>query len=287
MTIFWYKFRLNISTLIEQLYFCRIVRTGNKSSSKSIMFVRVTVYSAIILLIFSACTTQRQSSSGQNSGNSRSTVVNKDPKFLDDISIAPGSNDGSVYTDDEKKESKKPDNSTKANRKKDNNKREAKKRNSKSSNDSEEKAAGLQVKYAALLNTDVEEVRDLRVYEYIDEWYGTKYCMGGNTKNCTDCSGFVQNFFFSMYGANLPRTAREQYSFGTKISTAKLRQGDLLFYNTRGGVSHVGIYLQNNKFVHASTNNGVMISDMADAYYAKRFIGARRVNKEIETTGGR
>src|SRR4029079_16444390 len=106
-------------------------------------------------------TTQRQSSSGQNSGNSRSTVVNKDPKFLDDISIAPGSNDGSVYTDDEKKESKKPDNSTKANRKKDNTKREAKKRNSKSSNDSEEKAAGLQVKYAALLNTDVEEVRDL------------------------------------------------------------------------------------------------------------------------------
>jgi len=112
MTIFWYKFRLNISTLIEQLYFCRIVRTGNKSSSKSIMFVRVTVYSAIILLIFSACTTQRQSSSGQNSSNSRSTVVNKDPKFLDDISIAPGSTDGSVYTDDEKKESKKKSKST-------------------------------------------------------------------------------------------------------------------------------------------------------------------------------
>ena len=265
--------------MIEQLYFCRIVRTGNKSSYKSIIFARVTVYAAIVLLTFSACTTQKQTAAVPEGRARQGSVVNKDPKFLDDISIEPGSTDGTVYTEAEKKDNRRSDYA-----KTDNNKREAKKRSSKSSGKSEKsKTAGLQAKYAALLNTGVEEVRDLRVFEYIDGWYGTKYCMGGNTKSCTDCSGFVQNFFIEMYGVSLPRTAREQYGVGSKISTAKLRQGDLLFYNTRGGVSHVGIYLQNNKFVHASTNNGVMISDMADAYYAKRFIGAKRVSKELET----
>lgn len=234
------------------------------------MLNRITLYSFVVLSVFSACTTQKQSSSTIRRNNAeQSSVVNKNPKFLDDISINAGSGGGTAYTENERKENKR---------------RESKKRNDgRSAIPDADKSSSLQVKYAALLNTDVDEVRDLKLYEYIDEWYGTKYCLGGNTKSCTDCSGFVQNLFFTIYGVNLPRTAREQYSAGSKISKTKLRQGDLLFYNTRGGISHVGIYLQNNKFVHASTTAGVMISDMAEAYYAKRFIGARRVTTEIET----
>jgi murein DD-endopeptidase / murein LD-carboxypeptidase len=61
-----------------------------------------------------------------------------------------------------------------------------------------------------------------------------------------------------------------------------LKEGDLVFFNTTGGVSHVGVYLQNNKFVHASTSGGVMISDLDESYWAKRFIGIGRYQKPTD-----
>jgi hypothetical protein len=140
-----------------------------------------------------------------------------------------------------------------------------------------EKASALQFKYALLMNTNVEEVQNLALYKNIDDWYGTKYRLGGTTKKGIDCSALVQNVFITAFGITLPRTARDQYKATQRISTTELQEGDLLFFNTRHGVSHVGIYLQNNKFVHASVSNGVMISDMFEPYFVKRFIGAGRV----------
>jgi lipoprotein Spr len=81
----------------------------------------------------------------------------------------------------------------------------------------------------------------------------------------------------SVYGVVLPRTARSQYEMGVKIKKEQLQQGDLVYFNTTGGISHVGVYLSNNKFVHAATSAGVMISDLDDMYYKKRFLGANRV----------
>ena len=82
-----------------------------------------------------------------------------------------------------------------------------------------------------------------------------------------------------VYGFTLPRTAREQFKEGHRVSKTELKQGDLVFFNTTGGISHVGIYLQNNKFVHASTSFGVTISDLFDPYYLGRFLGVGRMDK--------
>lgn len=142
-----------------------------------------------------------------------------------------------------------------------------------------EKATPLQLKYAILLNVEVELLSDNGLLEYIDEWYGTRYRMGGTTKNGVDCSAFVQAVYLSAFATSIPRTARDQYNSARIISSTELREGDLVFFNTRGGVSHVGIYLQNNKFVHASTSNGVTISDLFDPYYLRRFVGAGRIEK--------
>ncbi|HEY2720507.1 MAG TPA: NlpC/P60 family protein [Chitinophagaceae bacterium] len=139
------------------------------------------------------------------------------------------------------------------------------------------KASSLQLKYSQLLNTDVDQIQNLSLYQTIDDWYGTRYQLGGTTKSGIDCSAFVQTVFASVFGVNLPRMARDQYKATRRISRTELQEGDLLFFNTRGGVSHVGIYLQNNKFVHASVS-GVMISDMFEPYYVKHFISAGRVN---------
>ncbi|HEY1870688.1 MAG TPA: C40 family peptidase, partial [Chitinophagaceae bacterium] len=138
------------------------------------------------------------------------------------------------------------------------------------------KTLALQLKYSQLMNTDAQQVQNIPLYQSIDVWYGAPYRYGGTTKDGIDCSAFVESIFMSAFGITLPRTAREQYKATRHISRTELQEGDLLFFNTTGGVSHVGIYLQNNKFVHASVS-GVTISDMFEPYYVKHFIAAGRV----------
>lgn len=144
------------------------------------------------------------------------------------------------------------------------------------SNLSIESASQLQFKYAQLLDIEVELIQNLDLFKIIDEWLGVKYRLGGSSKNGIDCSAFMQVLFTALYGVALPRTAREQYSYSRLISRAEIRQGDMVFFNTVGGVSHVGMYLQNNKFVHASSG-GVTISDLYEDYWMKRFLGVGRI----------
>ncbi len=160
--------------------------------------------------------------------------------------------------------------------------------NEKSGTGSIEMASPLQLKYSVLLDTEVEQLNNHSLLEQMDEWYGTRYRLGGTTRKGVDCSAFVQAVFLGAYAVNLPRTAREQYKVARRISRTELQEGDLLFFNTTGGVSHVGIYLQNNKFIHASVSQGVTISDLFDPYYLRRFIGAGRVeDKQVDIAGTR
>lgn len=140
-----------------------------------------------------------------------------------------------------------------------------------------ESVSMLQMKYNQLLDQEVETTLNEPLYRFIDDWWGTPYRMGGLTKNGIDCSGFVFTCFISVYKIELPRTAYEQRQTCEKISKADLQEGDLVFFNTRGGTSHVGIYLSNNKFVHASTSGGVMISDLNEEYWSKKYLASGRV----------
>ncbi|RYZ31034.1 MAG: NlpC/P60 family protein [Chitinophagaceae bacterium] len=140
-----------------------------------------------------------------------------------------------------------------------------------------EGAEALQFKYSLLLDIEVELIKNISLFRLIDDWYGVKYLFGGTGKKGIDCSALMQVLFTSVYGIALPRTAKMQYDFSRRISRTELKEGDLLFFNTRGGVSHVGMYLTNNKFLHASTTNGVTISDIFESYYSSRLIGVGRV----------
>jgi cell wall-associated NlpC family hydrolase len=136
---------------------------------------------------------------------------------------------------------------------------------------------GLDVNEAPAKKQDaIEEILAVR-NSRMDEWYGVRYRTGGNTKSGVDCSGFTVAVYAAMYGFALPRVSREQYRTSRKISTTELEEGDLVFFNTNGrGVSHVGVYLGNNKFIHASVSRGVMVNDLFEPYYLKRYIGAGR-----------
>lgn len=141
-----------------------------------------------------------------------------------------------------------------------------------------ESATSLHFKYALLMNTEVESLPSQALLEAVDDWYGVRYRLGGTTKSGVDCSAFTMSVYAAAYGMTIPRVSREQYQQARKISTTELKEGDLVFFNTRGrGVSHVGIYLGNNKFAHASVSNGVMVSDLFESYYLQRFMGAGRI----------
>lgn len=147
------------------------------------------------------------------------------------------------------------------------------------SSSSEEKISALQLKYAALLNTEPQLLDNTFLLEHVDEWYGTRYRMGGTTKSGIDCSAFVQAVYLSTFGVSIPRTAAEQFRIARIISATELKEGDLVFFNTTGGISHVGLYLRNNKFVHASSSGGVKVSDLFESYYLRRYLGAGRIEK--------
>jgi cell wall-associated NlpC family hydrolase len=136
----------------------------------------------------------------------------------------------------------------------------------------------LQFKYAQLLDVEVESITNANLYNFINDWYGAAYQLGGNTRSGIDCSGFACTLTQKIYKINLPRTAKEQYEVCDHVAKDQLREGDLVFFNTFGGVSHVGVYLANGHFVHASTNYGVIISSLAEGYYSQKFIGGGRIN---------
>lgn len=123
------------------------------------------------------------------------------------------------------------------------------------------------------------------IMDQIMEWLGTPYKFGGNSRRAIDCSAFIQQVFLATSEIKLPRTARTQIHVGKKIKKDDLIFGDIIFFHTysRRFASHVGIYLGDNLFAHASSRNGVTVSSLESTYYKRRFIGGRRFTvKDIE-----
>ncbi|WP_373766503.1 C40 family peptidase [Glaesserella sp.] len=115
--------------------------------------------------------------------------------------------------------------------------------------------------------------------EHQREWQGTRYRLGGTSRSGVDCSGFMQITFRDLFGIDLPRTTSEQALEGTKISKSDIQTGDLVFFKTGRGPNgkHVGVYVKNGQFLHASTKGGVIYSDMNSPYWTKTFWQARRL----------
>lgn len=119
--------------------------------------------------------------------------------------------------------------------------------------------------------TSVKSAQLNKIYK---QWVGTRYRLGGDDKRGIDCSAFMQQTFSQVYGIELPRSTAQQRNIGTKIQKNELKQGDLVFFR---GNRHVGVYLGNGKFMHASTSQGVTISSMNEQYWARTYTQSRRI----------
>lgn len=235
------------------------------------MFVKRLTYNVLCLLLLGSCKQFKALTSQDHSASAASSQKPSEKKvrFLDNISVTPGqvvtSRHVAVGPNVAPTKMKKDATITSQS-------------NTTVGGDLE-RADWLQLKYAIMLDATVEKLTNINLLKLIDEWWGTSYCMGGSTKNCIDCSAFSQIIEQSIYNINLPRTAQEQYNLSRHIGIEELNEGDLVFFNTGGrDVSHVGIYLLNNKFVHAATSGGVMVNDLNDNYWKSRFKGAGRVS---------
>jgi hypothetical protein len=127
-------------------------------------------------------------------------------------------------------------------------------------------------KYAIMLNLPVELIENLDLFRFIGEWHGTRYLFGGTTKKGIDCSAFTQRLINDVYCKKMHRVVAPQYSQCKPVSKDEMKQGDLVFFETfMPGLSHVGLYLGNNKFVHAASSKGVCIDDLNNTYYKKAY----------------
>lgn len=136
------------------------------------------------------------------------------------------------------------------------------------------KSTGVTPSAAALNSTSTTREK---IVSTAKQYIGVPYLWGGTTPSGFDCSGFVQ-YVFKLNGITLPRVSKQQWTVGTWVSRSNLRTGDLVFFQTgSSGVSHLGIYIGNNQFIHASSSKGVVISSLSNSYWVNTYYGAKRV----------
>lgn len=133
--------------------------------------------------------------------------------------------------------------------------------------------------YSNLLGFNISHVDNPKLYEGVSDWLGTPYRYSGSSKKGVDCSSLVCELYKVCYDHQLNGCASDIYKGSKPISRSELREGDLVFFKIRKKrISHVGIYLGQNRFVHASLQNGVIVSNLDDPYYEKYFYRAGRIN---------
>ncbi|MER1984435.1 MAG: C40 family peptidase [Solibacillus sp.] len=128
---------------------------------------------------------------------------------------------------------------------------------------------------ASAAETSVSELN-----ETATKYLGVRYSYGGTSASGFDCSGYVRHVFKELGIDSLPRTSGEMYGEGEKVEKSDLQEGDLVFFKTsgRGTVSHVGIYIGSDQFIHASSSKGVIKTSINDKYYwGSKYVGAKRV----------
>jgi murein DD-endopeptidase / murein LD-carboxypeptidase len=127
------------------------------------------------------------------------------------------------------------------------------------------------------LGFQLSGTEDPRLIAEVSSWMGVPYRYGGTNRSGADCSGFVRAVYLNAYGIQLPRATTDQAASLKRTSRRRVQAGDLVFFRINDRkLSHVGLYLGQNKFIHASTSRGVIVNSLNDPYYAKRYKAARK-----------
>jgi cell wall-associated NlpC family hydrolase len=138
--------------------------------------------------------------------------------------------------------------------------------------------------YSKKLGVELNGNEDKLLIVEIASWLNVPYKYGGKSKEGTDCSGFTTAVYKNLYNIDLYRSSEDQLKNVDIVEKSSIKEGDLLFFKISGDkISHVGLYIAKNKFIHASTKRGIVINDLTEEYYSKTFYKAGRVIKKAKT----
>ncbi|GAA4101844.1 C40 family peptidase [Mucilaginibacter panaciglaebae] len=128
-----------------------------------------------------------------------------------------------------------------------------------------------------IMHVAVSATSNMKLFDFVYEWIGTPYRFGGGTKKGIDCSGFTKQLYSQVFNVDIKRNSRDIFSMVSPVKKDELKEGDLVFFKIHSrSISHVGIYLGNNRFAHASSK-GVAVSSLDDDYYSRYFYKGGRV----------
>lgn len=132
--------------------------------------------------------------------------------------------------------------------------------------------------YEKKWNIRIPASANIKLLQAVDSWMGTPYRYGGNDRKGTDCSALCMNIYLEVYRREIARSTRDILEQARVVKRNELREGDLVFFKIKSSrVSHVGIYLYDGNFVHASTSRGVMISNLSEAYWTRYWYTGGRI----------
>lgn len=138
--------------------------------------------------------------------------------------------------------------------------------------------------FSQVMGVAVSATSNTKMYQFIYDWLGTPYRLGGDTKNGIDCSGFAYQLYNKTFNTIIGTNSRNIFSMVNPINKIDLKEGDLVFFKIHSkSISHVGVYIGENKFAHASSSKGVMISNLQDAYWQRYFYKGGRVLENLKS----
>jgi lipoprotein Spr len=135
--------------------------------------------------------------------------------------------------------------------------------------------------FSQIMGVAVSATTNSKMYQFVYDWIGTPYRLGGNSKKGIDCSKFAAQLYDQVFNTAIGNSSRNIYSNVDKVQKGDLKPGDFVFFKIRSkNITHVGVYIGDNKFAHASTSRGVMISDLDESYWKRYYYNGGRMLPE-------
>jgi lipoprotein Spr len=132
--------------------------------------------------------------------------------------------------------------------------------------------------FSQVMGVAVDATSNIKLYKFIYEWIGTPYRFGGNTEKGIDCSAFTKAIYDKVFNTTILRNSRDIFSMVNPLPKDELKEGDLVFFKIKSrSITHIGIYLGDNRFAHASSTRGVVISNLNEPYYSRYFYKGGRI----------